>query len=361
MTVETQVLMNDDRRRAGLRLERVHGSAQWFEDRFRNAEIAMKPPTPGFGVMVDFFFKPGHRTPTRPLPLERPHAEWLKPIDTGLRTTWLGHSTVLIEIDGRRMLTDPVFGERASPFDFAGPKRFHKVPAELDELPPLDVVLLSHDHFDHLCRPTMQQLARMNVPIVTSLGVGAHLERFGVDPRKIVELDWHESAEVGGLRFTATPAQHFSGRGMHDRNKTLWSSWVVSGDRHKVFFSGDTGHTPEFAKIGERYGSFDLVMLEIGAWHPAWGTIHLGPENALDVHRMLGGKTLMPVHWGTFNLALHDWDEPAETLITLAPQTGARVITPRLGAVVEPARIESPDPWWRGVEPRDQKRCGAPD
>ncbi|MFO0744621.1 MAG: MBL fold metallo-hydrolase [Myxococcota bacterium] len=331
----------------------MQASTQWSDGHFRNtAPVGPTLQGPPFAVMTEYFLKRGRRTPTAPLPLVRPHEAWLRPVRTGLRSTWLGHSTVLLELDGRRVLTDPVFGERASPLDFMGPRRFHPVPAELDELPPIDVVLLSHDHFDHLCRPTMTALARTSVPIVTSLGVGAHLERFGVDPRRIVELDWQESTEVGGVRFVAQPAQHFSGRGVHDRNRTLWSSWVMAHGRHKVFFSGDTGLTPEFAEVGRKHGPFDLVMLEVGAFHPAWGTIHLGPENALEALAMLGGGTLLPVHWGTFNLALHDWDDPAETLLRLAPGRGARVITPRLGQVIEPSEVEGPDPWWREVERR---------
>lgn len=278
----------------------------------------------------------------------RPHEAWTQPIDTGLRLTWLGHSTVLLELDGYRILTDPVFGERASPVSFAGPKRFHPVPAGLQELPPLDVVLLSHDHYDHLCAATIAQLARMpEVPIVTSLGVGSHLERMGIASERIHELDWTESCDIRGIRFTATPSQHFSGRGMGDRNATLWSSWVIQSDRHKVFFSGDTGLTDQFREIGEAYGPFDLVMLEIGAYHPLFQVIHLGPENALKVLDMLGGGTLMPVHWGTFDLALHPWDEPAEILVRLAAEQGKRVITPVLGHVVEPSQVDGPTLWWR--------------
>lgn len=340
----------DERRRFGRRHERVTASAQFRDGRFHNPTGVM----PGFDgptlpVMTEFLFKRGRRTPEGPLPIESPLETWRRPSDTGLRVTWLGHSTALLELDGRRVLTDPVFGKRASPLSFMGPKRFHPTPVALSELPPLDAVLLSHDHYDHLCRDTMRALARLRVPIVTALGVGAHLERFGVDPTCVTELDWGEHADAGGVTFRATPSQHFSGRRLGDRNRTLWASWVLEGDRHRLFFSGDTGLTPQLEEIGGRFGGFDLVMLEIGAFHPAWGTIHLGPENALTALSMLGGGTLLPVHWGTFNLALHDWDEPAETLVRLAAERGARVLTPRLGAAFEPARIEGPSPWWRDV------------
>lgn len=337
---------------SGLRLERVRASAQFDGETFRN------PSGKGAGlkgnplpVLGEYFFGRNQRVPPAPLPLLRPIEAWSAQAETGLRVTWLGHSTVLLEIDGHRVLTDPVFGERASPLAFAGPKRFHPVPATLDELPQIDAVLLSHDHYDHLCAPTVRALATKDMPIVTSLGVGARLEALGIAPERIVELDWNESVSVRGLRFTATPCQHFSGRTASDRNHTLWSSWVIEGHRHRLFFSGDTGLSPDFAETGRRYGPFDLVLLEIGAFHPSWGDIHLGPENALEVFSMLGGGTLLPVHWGTFSLAMHDWDEPAETLLRLASERNARILTPRLGEVFEPARMDGPTPWWRAVRP----------
>jgi L-ascorbate metabolism protein UlaG (beta-lactamase superfamily) len=348
--------MDASRRLAGQRAERVRASAQLVEGKFANPSgLGPDLHGPSLPIIGEFFFRRARRTPRAPLPVERPHSTWARRPATGLRATWLGHSTVLLELDGRRVLTDPVFAERISPVSFAGPRRFHPVPAALDELPPLDAVLVSHDHFDHLCRPTMTALARRGVPLVTALGVGAHLETFGVDPERITELDWHESAEVGGLRFTATPAQHFSGRGLLGRNTTLWASWVIESSRKKVFFSGDTGLTDELATIGKAHGPFDLIMLEVGAFHPAWGTIHLGPENALAAFAMLGGGTLLPVHWGTFNLALHDWDEPAETLFTLAAAQRARIVTPRLGASVEPEHAEAPEPWWRPLAAAERK------
>lgn len=342
-------MLTDDQRRSGLRLERTHASAQFRDGKFHNPNGAGVMHGPNLPVLGEFFFKRGRREPRAPLPIERPHDAWARAPETGQRVTWLGHSSVLLELDGRRVLTDPVFGERASPFGFVGPKRFHPVPALVHELPPLDAVLVSHDHFDHLCEPTIRALAKLRVPIVTALGVGAHLEAFGVDPAMIVELDWNEDAEVGGVRFTATPSQHFSGRGLTNRNRTLWASWVIQSERQKIFFSGDSGLTPQFADIGRAHGPFDLVMLEVGAFHPAWGSIHLGPENALAAFEMLGGGTLLPVHWGTFNLALHDWDEPAETLVRLAGERGARVLTPRIGAVFEPTQLAGPTPWWRAL------------
>jgi len=344
------------RRSAGQRHERTLASRQFADGVFRNTQVTPVGVQGGFLPMFgELLFGGQERRPPAPLPLERPHALWAQRPDTGFRATWLGHSTVLLELDGRRVLTDPVFGKRVSPVGIIGPKRFHPVPAELAELPPLDLVLLSHDHFDHLCKSTMTALARSNVPIVTALGVGAHLERYGFGPERITELDWHESVELAGLRLTATPAQHFSGRKMGGRNTTLWASWVIQSERRKVFFSGDTGLTPEFEAIGRAHGPFDLVMLEIGAYHPSWGTVHLGPENALEAFRMLGGGTLLPVHWGTFSLGFHAWNDPAETLVTLAGQRGARIVTPKLGAAFEPEHLEGPTPWWRQVRSRRER------
>jgi L-ascorbate metabolism protein UlaG (beta-lactamase superfamily) len=302
-------------------------------------------------VIGEFFFGGRARVPRGKLPVESPLEAWSRPISSGFRMTWLGHSTLLLEVDGFRVLTDPVFGDRASPFSFAGPKRFHAVPATIAQLPKLDAVLLSHNHFDHLCQASMRQIAKLQVPVITSLGVGADLECMGVEPKLITELDWWESYVMpgGGLSFTAAPAQHFSGRGLGDRNETLWSSWSIATANRRVFFSGDTGLTDEFAEIGQRLGPFDVTMLEVGAWHPAWGTIHLGPANALRAFEMLGGGTLLPVHWGTFDLALHAWDEPAETLLGLAQAKGTRLLTPILGRPFEPAHAEGPTPWWRAV------------
>jgi L-ascorbate metabolism protein UlaG (beta-lactamase superfamily) len=334
----------------GLRLERVRASPQFDGSTFRNPtgkSAGLKGnPLPLLG---EYFFGNSQRVPPGPLPLERPHDAWLKAPETPLRVTWFGHSTVLLEQDGHRILTDPVFGDRASPLRFAGPKRFHPVPAELEEVPPLDVVLLSHDHYDHLCAPTMRALAKVDVPIVTSLGVGARLEALGVAAERIHELDWGESVDLRGLRLTATPCQHFSGRSLADRNRTLWSSWVIESEQRKVFFSGDTGLSDQFRDIGAKYGPFDLVLLEVGAFNEAWGDIHLGPDNALTVFEMLGGGTLLPVHWGTFNLALHDWNDPAETLLRLASARSARILTPKVGQVFVPERLDGPTPWWQTV------------
>jgi len=342
-------------RAEGARLERMRASPLWKGQAFGNMHPVLpglRDPTVPMPSMSDFLCGGARRVPRGPLPSVSPLDAWTKPAASGLRATWLGHSTVLVQIDGLRILTDPVWGLRASPSRLAGPKRFQPVPVSLDAMPALDLVIVSHDHYDHLDFPTIRELAKSEVPFVTSLGVGAHLQAWGVPPERIAELDWWETYRVpnSGLSVTAAPSQHFSGRGLKDRNATLWSSMVIRSERHTVFFSGDTGLTTEYQSIRERLGPFDLVMLEVGAFHPAWGDIHLGPENALKALALLGGGPFLPVHWGTFNLALHAWDQPAEALMELGPKMGAQLLMPRLGEAVEPARDERLKPWWRDVD-----------
>jgi L-ascorbate metabolism protein UlaG (beta-lactamase superfamily) len=350
----------------GARLERIKGSPRWTGERFRNVHpIApgLRDPNATMPTLSEFLCGGERRVPRGPLPSMQPLDTWTKTPESGLRATWLGHSTVLIEIDGLRVLTDPVWGPRASPSSLAGPKRFQPVPVALRAMPPLDLVIVSHDHYDHLDYPTIRELAKLDVPFVTSLGVGAHLEGWGVAAQRIVELDWWESHQVpnSGLIVTAAPSQHFSGRSLKDRNRTLWSSFVIRGERHVVFFSGDTGLTTEYQVICDRLGPFDLVMLEVGAFHPAWGDIHLGPHNALKALGLLGGGAFLPVHWGTFSLAMHAWDQPAEALLDLGPKAGAQLLMPRLGEPVEPEHSERTEPWWREVETSARPSEPAPD
>jgi L-ascorbate metabolism protein UlaG (beta-lactamase superfamily) len=339
---------------AGLRLERMRDSPMWADGSFRNQHAVMPglrsaEPRPSLG---DFLCGGERRVPRAPLPHLDPRPVWTRPVETGLRATWLGHSTVLLEMDGVRVLTDPVWGNRASPSRLVGPKRFQPVPVTLAQLPPIDLVVISHDHYDHLDYPTILKLARTKIPFVTPLGVGAHLEAWGIPAERITELDWWQTHTLPGtdLRVTATPSQHFSGRSLGGRNDTLWASFAIESARHSAFFSGDTGLTTEYWSIFERFGRFDLVMLEVGAFHPTWGDIHLGPENALKALHLLGGGSFLPVHWGTFNLSMHAWDEPPETLLKLAPAQGVHLLMPRLGEAIEPSRTEAVQPWWRDVE-----------
>ncbi|MEC8024791.1 MAG: MBL fold metallo-hydrolase [Myxococcota bacterium] len=256
-----------------------------------------------------------NRTPKQTVPTIGLAADTFARHPATPHATWLGHSAVLIELDGLRILTDPVLVGRSSPSNIAGPKRFFKSPIAAAELPDLDIVLLSHDHFDHLSYATVLVLKNKTAQWLMPLGVGSHLEAWGVDPDRITELEWWESHDLGPVKLTLTPCRHFSGRTLLDKDRTLWGSWCIHGPSGSLFFSGDTGMTPQFNEIGERMGPFDLTLIESGAYDPAWPDVHLGPEQALDVHRAVRGKVMLPIHWGTFDLALHPWIEPAERLM----------------------------------------------
>jgi L-ascorbate metabolism protein UlaG (beta-lactamase superfamily) len=266
-----------------------------------------------------------------------------------LRVTWLGHSTLIVELDGKRLLLDPVWAERASPLTWAGPKRFFAPPLPLSELPEIDAILISHDHYDHLDTQTVQTLAASTrAPFVVPLGVGAHLEYWGVEPARIVELDWWQEHELGDLRLVATPARHFSGRSLtfHDADATLWSGWAMLGPTHRAYYSGDTAMFPGFSEIGERLGPFDVTLIESGAYNSMWPDVHLGPEQAVEAHRMVRGKTLIPVHWGLFDLALHGWTEPVERVLAKAQELGVQVATPAPGGSVDMTAQSRHPRWW---------------
>jgi len=269
-----------------------------------------------------------------------------------LSATWLGHATALVEIDGYRILTDPVWSERCSPARSIGPRRLHPPPLPVESLPALDAVVISHDHHDHLDMPSVQNLARTQRALfVTPLGVGAHLRAWGVPASRIVELDWHASTEIGELTLTCTPARHYSGRFL-SRNNTLWASWVIRGPRHRAYFGGDSGYTGTFADIGAAHGPFGLTLLPIGAYNKAWPDIHMNPEEAVQSHTDLNGDTsgvLVPIHWCTFRLAPHPWAEPADRLVAAAADAGVEVAVPRPGGRVIPGEKSGAgeDAWWR--------------
>jgi L-ascorbate metabolism protein UlaG (beta-lactamase superfamily) len=339
-------------RATGERLERMRRSRQFRDGAFHNPVPASGPPVGSMNdIRRDFMRNRELRRPAGPVPIVTPSAADLAaPPRDGVRLIWLGHATALVEIEGKRVLFDPIWSERCSPSSLVGPRRLHPVPIALDALPPLDVVVISHDHYDHLDMATIQSLAALQpVPFVVPLGVGAHLERWGVPPARIIELDWDESAAVAGLALTATAARHFSGRRRQD-NSTLWASWVVAGHQRRVFYTGDSGYFDGYHTIGAQHGPFDATLIQIGAYSPYWPDIHMTPEEGVATHLAVRGNLLVPVHWGTFTLAMHTWAEPVERLSIEAATRGARIAVPRPGELITVDDLsDAPDTWWRAV------------
>ena len=312
------------------------------------------------------FDKPPHTVPEGNIPVQAiTRAQLLAaPDHTVFR---MGHSTVLLKLNGVFWLTDPVFSERASPVQWLGPKRFHQPPISIEDLPPIQGVILSHDHYDHLDEAAIRSLAAKTEVFLTTLGVGDRLIAWGVDAAKVQQLDWWQSTQVGGVEFTATPAQHFSGRSLRDGNQTLWASWVIySGNNEdgegvegekgekggmRIFFSGDTGYFDGFKAIGDKHGPFDLTLMETGAYNENWPHVHMQPEETLQAHLDLRGNWLLPIHNGTFDLSMHTWHEPFDRITALAKSKGVRITTPCMG---EPVNLRQPhvgSAWWRTVDP----------
>ncbi|HEY1250790.1 MAG TPA: MBL fold metallo-hydrolase [Thermoanaerobaculia bacterium] len=338
-------------RASGERLERMRRSRQWSasEQRFANAmpTHTMLPGAAGRTLHLQLSGKET-RYPERPIPVvARSRADFATAPASGLRITWIGHATALVEIDGARVLTDPVWSERVSPSSLVGPRRFFAPPIALAELPRIDAVVVSHDHYDHLDMETVVALARTGTRFAVPLGVGAHLQKWGIPASQIDEHDWNEPTEIAGITITPAAARHFSGRRLSDRDATLWCSWVLAGPRHRVFYSGDSGYFDGFREIGNAYGPFDVTLMSLGAYGPTWPLIHMTPEELVQAHRDLRGELLVPVHWATFNLAFHAWNEPALRMTAAARELGVRFAVPRPGESVEPANETESMEWWR--------------
>ncbi len=262
--------------------------------------------------------------------------------------TWFGHSSLLIQADGKNVLVDPMFSERASPVQYAGSKSYPGTRVyAIEDFPKIHYVFITHDHYDHLDYGTIQKLRAQVDTFYTPLGIGSHLEAWGIDPAKIVELDWWENTDITpSLTLTATPARHFSGRGLTDRNQTLWASYVLQTSHHRIYIGGDSGYDTHYKEIGEKFGPFDLVLLESGQYHPYWPYIHMMPEQTVQAAIDLQAKVLLPVHWGKFTLALHAWDEPIKRVSKEAAQRNVTLTTPILGEKVILDETYPNTQWW---------------
>jgi L-ascorbate metabolism protein UlaG (beta-lactamase superfamily) len=299
----------------------------------------------------DFFFKANDRTPDSVLPMQPVDLSHFNRRQAGqLNATWLGHSSLMINIDSYKVLTDPVFEKRVS---ILGPTRFNgEVPVNAKQLPFIDVVIISHDHYDHLNKFSVKHLNEKTKQFVVPLGVGARMAKWGIPPSKITELDWWEAYPFDqNLTITATPAQHFSGRGLTDRNQTLWASWVIETSWHNLFFSGDSGYFDGFKQIGKKYGPFDMTFIECGAYNESWSQVHMFPEQTVQAHLDLGGNILHPIHWGTFNLALHPWYEPMQRVTAASKRANVELATPMVGGTTIYGETGSQDRWWNEAMP----------
>lgn len=323
-------------------------SGQFSDGKFRNPV-----PRPGQGFVqrmklyYEFFFnKPPGTFPDRTIPVRTiSQAELLAAPDNSVYR--LGHSALLLKMQGKFWLTDPAFSERASPAQWFGPMRFHAPPITAEELPPIEAVLLSHDHYDHLDHDTVQKLASKTKVFLAPLGVGELLVSWGIPSTQVRELDWWDETEVDGIRFVATPAQHFSGRGLADGDRTLWASWTILAPQFRLFFSGDSGYFNGFKAIGDRYGPFDMVFIEAGAYDRQWAYVHMQPEESLQAYRDLRGKWLFPIHNGTFDLAMHVWDDPLKQITHLAAANQAFITTPVMGERISFLDPQRGSAWWR--------------
>lgn len=299
----------------------------------------VNPLTMGAGetlsTSVKFFFEKNNRTPRVKLPVQQINPEPFTNRAKGVfNSTWLGHSSLMINMDGFRILLDPVFEQKLS---IVGPKRFNgRVPMAMDTLPSVDLVIVSHDHYDHLNKFTIQGIQDKVALFIVPLGVDVHLKSWGIPQEKIVAMNWWDShIPAKGMRVTACPSQHFSGRGLTDRNQTLWASWAIESPNHKIFFSGDSGYFSGFAAIGKILGPFDMTFMECGAYNPSWHGVHMYPEETVTAHRDLGGNILHPIHWGTFNLALHAWYDPMTRVKAAADAAGITLATPMAGQTID--------------------------
>ncbi|MNS47574.1 putative L-ascorbate-6-phosphate lactonase UlaG [compost metagenome] len=322
-------------------------SPQRHEGKFRNpVEMYKLGTTATLKLLWTFVFdKPDSTVPAAAVPVQAlTRAQLLAAPDNSLFR--LGHSTLLLKLNNEFFLTDPVFSERASPVQWAGPKRFHQPPISIADLPPIKAIILSHNHYDHLDYAAVLQLAAKTEHFVAPLGVGDTLVEWGVPKEKVQQFDWWQGTTIAGVKLVATPSQHFSGRGLFDGNKTLWASWVIDAPDVRVFFSGDSGYFDGFKQIGDKYGPFDMTMIETGAYDKLWPDVHMQPEQTLQAHQDLRGKWLMPVHNGTFDLGLHAWHEPFDRITGLAAKLGVNLATPQMGEAVDLAQPKKGEKWW---------------
>lgn len=304
----------------------------------------------GFGENLNLFkkmlFESDSRRPKNKLPEIKADLKLFMEKSDNLKFIWFGHSTLLLNMDGTTILIDPVFSKSASPFSFLV-KRFQKAIFSLNELPAIDVILISHNHYDHLDKKSILFFKNKNTNFMVPLGVKNILIKWGIESWRITELNWYESAKISSTIFTATPARHFSGRGLFDRNKTLWASWVIEKrNKKRIFFSGDSGYGKHFEDIGLKFGEFDIAFIENGQYNEKWSDIHMMPEETVQAAIDLNAKHFVPIHWGMFDLSLHKWSDPIKNSYQIAKEKNISIIPPKLGKIIEEKKDDDHSIWW---------------
>jgi len=345
----------------GADYERIKRSKNFKNGKFRNIGKTTTMTKIDLASMSKFFIK-GNTVPNFTIPIEKSDSIKKDSLDiavvnnnldsykqkSNVKVTWFGHSTLLLEVNNKKIFLDPMLGKRPSPHPWFGSKRFNEeLPIKIEDIPQIDAVLISHDHYDHLDYWSITKIKDKIKMFYVPLGVAAHLKLWGVDQSKIVELDWWEEIEFEELKLVSTPSRHFSGRGLFNKDSTLWCSWVIKGEDTKIFFSGDGGYSKTFKEIGEKFGPFDLTFLECGQYNEGWSEIHMMPEETVQAHIDLRGELLMPIHWGAFKLSIHPWQEPVERLLKKANSLNVNVTTPKIG---EPVILDKSVPsskWWK--------------
>jgi L-ascorbate metabolism protein UlaG (beta-lactamase superfamily) len=332
-------------------IERYSVSTNYKEGKFENIKAPNMDMSfsQTMGTLVDFIKGTANSEPDFELPVEKVDSLAWEQNDSTNRLFWFGHSSFLLKLEGKNILIDPMLGDVPAPHPWLGGKRYSKeLPIEIQKLPQIDIVLISHDHYDHLDYGSIQLLNEKVSQFMVPLGVGAHLREWGVDEKKIQELDWWQKSTFENIEFAFTPSRHFSGRGLTDRFSTLWGSWVIKGKSKNLYFSGDSGYGEHFKEIGEKFGPFDFAMMECGQYNEKWADIHMMPEETAKASSEINAKKVMPIHWGAFTLSLHTWTDPVERFTAEAEKIKVSYIIPKIGEEINLNRlVVNENNWWK--------------
>ncbi|RMA64556.1 MBL fold metallo-hydrolase [Ulvibacter antarcticus] len=332
----------------GDRLKRIEKSEHYKDGKFHNLSETNVDGDINYIKTLGEYFTKGNKVPDWSIPVKKITPETIsKTADSVTKITWFGHSALLLEMDGMKIFLDPMLGEVPAPHPLLGSKRFNDtLPLAIEDIPILDAVIISHDHYDHLDFGSIKKLKEKVKHFYVPLGIGAHLISWGVSEENITEMDWWESTNLAGIELTAAPSRHFSGRGIGDRSRTQWSSWIIKGKTNSIYFSGDSGYDTHFKEIGEKFGPFDLAIMECGQYDKQWPLIHMMPEETVQATIDVKGKLLLPIHWGAFKLGLHSWTDPAERVTKTASEMNVSITTPIIGEAIVLGNETPQSHWW---------------